>query len=89
MTSQTRNFSALGNYQQAHTLSYSVESLPIGQQLSVSKHSAAGTQTDSVLVVVPKQDAETAMQYLYENSISMEHWRDVLADLLPGSCLCP
>lgn len=83
MVSHTRHFSALGEWQRACTLIYAAEAAPGGQRLTLTRQTAEGCESQTVLLPIAEREAERALCYLAENAVSMEHWRDVLADLLP------
>lgn len=83
MVSHTRKFSALGEWQRAYTLTYTAQAAAEGQQFTVIRQSAAGTESQTVILPVGEEQAEAALCYLVENAVSLEHWRDVLDDLLP------
>lgn len=86
MVSYTRTFSALGAYQAAHALSYSVSQAEGGCRLFVSQ-SGCGQRSESVLVRLSRQEAEQALCFLYENSVPIENWKDVLKELLPADSI--
>ena len=88
MLSLTRSFSTLGSYQLAHQITYETRQTSIGQHLSLSKESASGVSAESVLAIISPNEAEDLIRYLYENSIPIENWRDIVEDILPEGCLC-
>lgn len=81
-----RIFSALGAYQSAHELVYSGDMEEGGYRLVVSQ-SGCGQKTESVLTLLSVQEAEQVLCFLYENSIPIENWKDVLAELLPAGSI--
>ena len=87
MLSHTRIFSALGRYQAAHSLTYSMWEEQGAQRLSLCKCGQAGSKTQTALAAIPLQEAELVLRYLYENAVPQESWLDILEDLLPEGSL--
>ncbi|MFI3169858.1 MAG: hypothetical protein R3Y06_07945 [Faecalibacterium sp.] len=77
-----RMFSELGEYQQAHEVTYQLQKQAEGYLLEVQQLSAV-LKMEKVILHLPKEQAEQVLTLLYENSVSVELCRDVLAELLP------
>lgn len=75
-------FSALGEYQAAHTLTYSGRAEKDGFRLTLSQCGSV-MRTESVLVDLLPEKAEQVLCFLYENCVPIETWRDVLEELVP------
>ena len=86
MDSLVHNFSALGEYQKAHTLSYSGSREQCGFRLTLSQRGET-VRTESVLVDLPPEQAEQVLCFLYENCVPIETWTDVLKELLPAGTI--
>ena len=79
-----RSFSQLGRLQSAHRIRYSLVISP--EQIvtyEVTVDSAQGCIREARTVSgLCRQKARWILEYLYENGVPAEHWRDVLDDLL-------
>lgn len=79
-----RSFSQLGRLQNAHRIRYSLVISP--EQTAtyeVAVESAQDRTRESQTVSgLCRQKARWILEYLYENAVPAEHWRDVLDDLL-------
>lgn len=79
-----RSFSQLGHLQNAHRIRYSLVISP--EQTAtyeVAVESAQDRTRESRTVSgLCRQKARWILEYLYENAVPAEHWRDVLDDLL-------
>lgn len=84
-----QEFSALGELQQAHTLQYRLKRLPQGWMLTLTHTAREHVRQESVRVDVCSTLARELHRYLYENAVSLEIWRDVLADLVPPEKIRP
>jgi hypothetical protein len=78
----SRHFSALGAWQQAHTLFYALDKVEGGAELTICRTGAQAV-VDHLFVPGGPELAYTMLRYLWENAVQPEHWRDVLADLAP------
>ena len=79
-----RSFSQLGRLQNAHRIRYSLVISPeqtatYEVALDSAQKYTCETQTVPGLC---RQKARWILEYLYENAVPAEHWRDVLDDLL-------
>lgn len=79
-----RAFSALGPLQKAHRIRYSLE-------LSAQHTATYGVEVESedamrrethVVQGLCGPKARWILEYLYENAVPAEHWRDILEDLV-------
>lgn len=79
-----RSFSQLGRLQNAHRVRYSLVLSPeCTATYEVAVDSARDCTRDSRTVSgLCRQKARWILEYLYENAVPAEHWRDVLDDLL-------
>lgn len=79
-----RSFSQLGRLQNAHQVRYSLVLSPeCTATYEVAVDSARDCTRDSRTVSgLCRQKARWILEYLYENAVPAEHWRDVLDDLL-------
>lgn len=79
-----RFFSQLGRLQNAHRVRYSLVLSPeCTATYEVAVDSARDCTRDSRTVSgLCRQKARWILEYLYENAVPAEHWRDVLDDLL-------
>ncbi len=74
-----RVFSELGDFQKAHTITYQLKSHKNGYAF-VLKQQTETLHTDQITVKIAKAKAEQLLALLYENAVSIEIWRDVLAE---------
>ena len=79
-----RSFSQLGRLQNAHQVRYSLVLSPeCTATYEVAVDSARDCTRDSRTVSgLCRKKARWILEYLYENAVPAEHWRDVLDDLL-------
>ena len=79
-----RSFSQLGRLQSAHRVRYSLVFSPeCTATYEVAVVSAREITRESRTVTgLCRQKARWILEYLYENAVTAEHWRDVLDDLL-------
>ena len=79
-----RSFSQLGRLQSAHRVRYSLVFSPeCTATYEVAVVSAREITLESRTVTgLCRQKARWILEYLYENAVPAEHWRDVLDDLL-------
>lgn len=79
-----RSFSQLGRLQSAHRVRYSLVFSPeCTATYEVAVVSAREITRESRTVTgLCRQKARWILEYLYENAVPAEHWRDVLDDLL-------
>lgn len=79
-----RSFSQLGRLQSAHRVRYSLVFSPeCTATYEVAVVSAREATRESRTVTgLCRQKARWILEYLYENAVPAEHWRDVLDDLL-------
>ena len=79
-----RAFSQLGRLQNAHRIRYSLMLSP-GHTATyeIAVDSAQGHSSEARAVTgLCRQKARWILEYLYENAVPAEHWRDVMDDLL-------
>ncbi len=74
-------FSELGGLQKAMTLRYVGQELPDGFELRVCKEQE-GLQREErcFLQGVSRESGEMLLQFLYENAVPIENWKDVLQE---------
>ena len=74
-------FSDLGRLQKAAILRYDGEERPDGFELRLSKEQAGILQEERVFLHgVSAGEGECLLQFLYENAVPIENWKDVLQD---------
>lgn len=79
-----RSFSQLGRLQSAHRIRYSLVISPeetATYEVAVDSAQKCFCETRAVSGLC-RQKARWILEYLYENAVPAEHWRDVLEDLL-------
>ena len=79
-----RVFSQLGRLQNAHRIRYSLLFSPgrtATYEILVDSAKQRSHETRAVTGLC-RQKARWILEYLYENAVPAEHWRDVLDDLL-------
>ena len=81
---RNRSFSQLGCLQNAHRIRYSLVLSPDrAATYEVAVESPRGCLRETRTVPgLCRQKARWMLEYLYENAVPAEHWRDVLDDLL-------
>lgn len=80
-----RNFSDLGEFQSPHSICYSLREGTGGKgaSLEVTYTEQGKTETRSKeLLKQSLAQSKRLVQFLYENSIPMEHWEDIVEDLV-------
>ena len=79
-----RSFSQLGRLQNAHRIRYSLVISPeqtATYEVALDSAQKCTCETQTVPGLC-RQKARWILEYLYENAVPAEHWRDVLDDLL-------
>lgn len=79
-----RSFSQLGRLQNAHRIRYSLVISPeqtATYEVALDSAQKCTCETRAVPGLC-RQKARWILEYLYENAVPAEHWRDVLDDLL-------
>ncbi|MBQ7860420.1 MAG: hypothetical protein IJ347_09860 [Faecalibacterium sp.] len=83
MTALVREFSALGPYQQAHTLTYAgsvgADGFCLSLRLDMEGRPA---RSETAVAAVDALRGRQLVRFLYENSIPIQTWKDVLDELL-------
>ncbi len=74
-----RVFSELGEFQKAHTITYQLKPHKNGYAFVVERQ-AETVYTEQITAKIAKAKAEQLLALLYENAVSIEIWRDVLAE---------
>ncbi len=77
--SYLRVFSELGEFQKAHTIAYHLQQHENGY-VFVLEQQAETRCVEQITVNIAKAQAEQLLALLYENAVSIEIWRDVLAE---------
>lgn len=75
------SFSDLGRLQRAMTLRYSGQELLDGFEVRVCKEQEGRQREERCLLQgVSSESGEMLLQFLYENAVPIEHWKDVLQE---------
>lgn len=78
---RTACFSDLGRLQKAMTLHYSGQALLDGFEVRVCKEQDGQHREERCLLQgVSCESGEMLLQFLYENAVPIEHWKDVLLE---------
>lgn len=81
--SLVREFSNLGCYQRQHSIRYAVETAGNRLCLTLQKVQDDETETQRLLLahLAPEQGRQL-VQFMYENAIPMENWKDIMGELV-------
>ncbi len=82
-TEYIRTFSALEGLQNAHQLSYRMRRQDDAWRLELETRTKTSRQSEALLLRCPEQTAHDL--FLYENSIPLENWRDVVAEAVSNA----
>lgn len=78
---RTACFSNLGRLQKAMTLHYSGQAVLDGFEVRVCKEQEGRQREERCLLQgVSRESGEMLLQFLYENAVPIEHWKDVLRE---------
>ena len=83
-TPLTRKFSAIEMLQQPYLLTYALDESDGACRLAVSRTGETAC-SDSLVLDAPPQCCYSILQYLYENCVQPEIWRDVVAECYPAA----
>lgn len=73
--------SDLGRLQKAATLRYDGEERPGGFELRLSREQEGTLQEERVFLHgASEKEGECLLQFLYENAVPIENWKDVLQE---------
>ncbi len=79
-----RNFSTLGTYQKAHSISYNLQKNNDSYIITVCEKQEQNCKEEksSLQCKVSEKEATAILILLYENAVPITHWQDVVKDLL-------
>lgn len=80
--SLVREFSNLGCYQRQHSIRYAVETTGDQLCMTLQKVQDDKTETQKLMLshLLPEQGKQL-VQFMYENAIPIENWKDVLKEV--------
>ena len=81
--SMTREFSTIAALQKPYALTYELDSAGAGCRLTLTRSGQAACR-DSLVLDAPPLYCYAVLQYLYENCVQPEIWRDVVGECCPA-----
>ena len=78
----SRQFSAIEGLQKAYTLVYSLDTDGQNCRLTLCR-TGANARMDSLTIPAAPEFCYLLLQYLYENVVQPEIWRDVISEVCP------